>query len=115
MVQMSALCLNVYIPTSVLDWLRNTVNLLFKGPVGLFVGAGILWAPVVVFCMVPNSLGLLWELLTVFVCAYFALAAFVTTVLMKEPLTYFLVEARANGTLTAEEGLAPLPEEDEDE
>ena len=55
------------------------------------------------------------ELVTVFVCVYFALAAYATTALMKEPLTYFLVQARADGTLTAEEGLRPQPEEDEDE
>lgn len=115
MTLMSALCLNVYIPTSVLNWLRNTVSLLFKGPLGLLVGGGMLWAPAVVFCLVQNAVGLLYELVTVFVCVYFALAAYATTALMKEPLTYFLVQARADGTLTAEEGLRPQPEEDEDE
>lgn len=113
MLLMSALCLNVYIPTDVMTWIRNIVNLLFKGFFGLLVGAGLLWAPVVVFCLVDGWI--IYELVMVLVCAYFAMTAFVTTALMKNPLTYFLLQARADGTLTAEEGLMPLPKEDEDE
>lgn len=113
MLLMSALCLNVYIPTDVVTWLRNTVNLLGKGFVGLLVGAGMFWAPVVVFCLVDGWI--IYELAMVLICAYFALTALVTTALMKDPLTCFLLQARADGTLTAEEGLAPLPKEDTDE
>ena len=113
MLLMSALCLNVYIPTDVMTWIRNIVNLLFKGFFGLLVGAGMFWAPVVVFCLVDGWI--IYELAMVFVCAYFALTAFVTTALMKDPLTCFLLQARADGTLTAEEGLAPQPKGEDDE
>jgi len=114
MLLMSALCLNVYIPTDVMTWLRNTVNLLFKGFFGLLVGAALFWAPMVVFCLI-DGLVILSEAALVLICAYFALTAFVTTALMKNPLIDVLLQARADGTLTAEEGLAPLPKEDEDE
>ena len=113
MLLMSALCLNVYIPTDVMTWIRNMVNMLFKGTVGLLVGAGLFWAPVVVFCLVDGWI--VYELAMVLVCAYFALTALVTTALLKNPLIDVLLQARADGTLTAEEGLAPLPKEDEDE
>ena len=113
MLLMSALCLNVYIPTDVMTWTKNIVNLLFKGFFGLLVGAGLFWAPMVVFCLYSGWI--VYELAMVLVCAYFAMTAFVTTALMKNPLIYFLLQARADGTLTAEEGLAPLPKEDEDE
>jgi hypothetical protein len=113
MLLMSALCLNVYIPTDVMTWIRNMVNLMFKGAIGLIVGAGMFWAPVVVFCLVDGWI--VYELAMVLVCAYYALTAFVTTALMKNPLVDVLLEARADGTLTAEEGLAPMPKEEEDE
>ena len=42
MLQMSALCLNVYIPTDVMTWIRNMVNLMGRGFAGVFVGAAML-------------------------------------------------------------------------
>lgn len=113
MVLMSALCLNVYIPTDIMTWTRNMVNLLFKGFFGLLAGAGMFWAPIVVFCLYDGWI--IYELVMVLLCAYFALTGYVTTVLMKNPLTWFLLQARIDGTLTAEEGLMPIREEEDDE
>ena len=45
---------------------------------------------------------------------YYAVVALVTTILMKNDLTKVLLECRANGTLTAEEGLAPVREEEDE-
>lgn len=113
MLQMSALCLTVYIPTDMTTWMKNVVNLFFKGFFPLLISTALLWLPVLVFCFVSGWL--IYELVMVLVCAYFSLTALVTTVLMKEPLTFFLLQARADGTLTAEEGLMPLPQEDDEE
>ncbi len=113
MLQMSALCLTVYIPTDVTTWIKNVVNLFFKGFFPLLVSAALLWLPVLVFCFVSGWL--IYELVMVLICAYFSLTALITTVLMKEPLIFFLLQARADGTLTAEEGMMPLPQEDDEE
>ena len=107
----SALTLNVYIPTSVSNWLRNTVNLGLKGFPKVLVGAALFWGPVLVFCFVSGWL--IYELATVLVFAYFALTGLVTTMLLKGNLIDILIDARADGTLTAEEGLQPLEDDDE--
>lgn len=105
----SALSLNVYIPTNVSNWIRNIVNLGLKAVVKLVVCAGLFWAPVLIFCFVDGWL--LYELLIVFLFAYFALVALVTTMLLKQDLTMVLVDCRAEGLLTAEEGQTPVTEE----
>ena len=107
----SALTLNVYIPTSVSDWLRNTVNLGLKGFVKVLMGALLFWGPLLIFCFVSGWLFV--ELLTVFAFAYYALVGLVTTMLLKGNLIDILIDARADGTLTAEEGLQPLEDDDE--
>ena len=108
----SALTLNVYIPTSVSNWLRNTVNLGMKGFFGTLVGAVLFWGPALIFCFVSGWL--VYELALVFVFAYYAMVGLVTTMLLKGNLIDLLIDARADGTLTAEEGLPPI-QEDEDE
>ena len=114
MLLMSSLCLNVYIPTSVSDWIKNTVNLTVRACLPLLLCAGLFWLPVVA--------ALLWDLVFVvfeagmiFLCAYFTLIALATTLLMKDHLVWVLLEARANGTLTAEEGNLPGYDEEEEE
>ena len=64
-------------------------------------------------------LGLLWfELFyytaMVFLAVYFPLAALVTTMLLKDTLVQYLVVARADGSLLAEEGKQREPEEEEE-
>ena len=101
---MSALVLNVYIPTDVNNWTKNTMNMLGKAPLQVALCAALAWAPVVVCLVVKDGIWLVWEVLLVILCVYFSLVALGTTMLLKDALVWFLVDARAKGILTAEEG-----------
>lgn len=101
MLTVSLLMLNVYIPTSIGDWIRNAVNMIFKYPLYLLGAAVLFWLPVV--------LGVLWFSIfymaaLIFLAVYFTLASLGCTMLLKEPLIDYLLDARANGTLLSEEG-----------
>lgn len=111
MITVSMLTLNVYIPTSISNWIKNGVNL-FRYPAELFGAAALFWAPVLLFVFFPE---IFFYAIMIFFAAYFALAAVCGTMVLKDPLIDFLVDARANGTLIAEEGSTPIYEEDEDE
>ena len=111
MVTTALLVLNVYIPTRVGTWITNATNMVFKAPLMLLGAAATFWLPVL--------LGLLWfELFyytaMVFLAVYFPLAALVTTMLLKDTLVQYLVAARADGSLLAEEGKQREPEEEEE-
>lgn len=111
MLTTSLLTLNVYVPTPVGRWIENAVNMVFKAPLQLLGSAFVFWMPVL--------LGLLrfdyfWYCLLIFIAIYFSLAALVTTMLLKNPLIDYLVDARVDGVLLAEEG-RERTEEDEDE
>lgn len=95
------LMLNVYIPTKVSIWITNATAMVFKAPLMLLIFAGLMWLPVL--------LGVLrfdWLLLTlmIFLVAYFPLAGLVSTLALKSTLMDYLIDARAEGTLLAEEG-----------
>lgn len=108
MVMVSMLTLNVYIPTIVSDWLRNSINF-FRRPMNLLGAAALFWAPLLVFVFYP---GLITHIIMILLAAYFALAAVCGTMLLKGPLIEFLIDARADGTLLAEEGVMPVAEEE---
>lgn len=99
-VTVSLLILNVYIPTSVNEWTKNAINL-FCRPLELLISAALFWAPVIV--------GLLWSIMQlthwalIVLAVYYTMAALVSTMLLKNVLIRFLLEARANGTLIADE------------
>lgn len=101
MVTISLQLLNLYVPTGVGEWLRNAVNMVFKVPLELLVAAALFWAPVVMLFLWP---GIFYYLIMIFVTAYFAMIAAGITMLMKNALIHYLVEARTAGTLLAEEG-----------
>ena len=107
------LVLNVYIPTSIGNWIHNATAMVFKAPLVLFGAAAIFW--------LPALLALMWfeiffYVIIVFFAVYYTLAALVTTALLKDTLLLYLLEARANGTLLAEEGKQrEAVEEDDDE
>lgn len=101
MVTTSLLVLNVYIPTSIGDWVHNAVNMVFKAPLQLLLAALMFWLPVLVAMMFPD---IFFLLLMVLIAAYYTVAALGITVVLKQPLIYYLLDARANGTLLAEEG-----------
>ena len=104
MVTLSALLLNVYIPTDVSNWIKNTLNLIFKAPIHMLVSAALFCAPIVVLLVIPHGLLYIYELAMVLICAYYTLAALGTTMVMKNALLSTLVQARQDGILTAEEG-----------
>jgi hypothetical protein len=110
MVTVSMLTLNVYIPTDISNWIKNGVNF-FRRPLELFAAAALFWAPLLVFRF---YLVLFMNVIMVLVAAYFALAAVCGTMILKDPLIDFLIDARADGTLLAEEGSAPVQTEDEE-
>lgn len=111
MMAMSLLVLNVYIHTSVGNWINNAAKLVFRAPLQLLVCAAAAWLPVLMLIFWPD-----WAyfLIMVFVVVYFTLVALATTILMKDPLVEFLVEARMEGTLLSEEGKTPEPKEGAD-
>lgn len=110
MVTIALQLLNVYVPTPVGDWVRNAVNMVFKVPFELLVAAGLYWLPAVLF--------LLWDqafayFLMIFVAAYYTIAALCITLLMKNALVRYLLQARTDGTLLAEEGANAAQKEEE--
>lgn len=113
MVTTALLMLNVYIPTKVGTWINNVATMLFKAPLQLLGAAALAWLPVV--------LALLWfemfyYIVLAFLAVYFTVAALGCTMLLKDTLIDYLVAARADGSLLAEEGKrATDPEDDEDE
>ena len=113
MLSVSLLILNVYIPTSISNWLRNAVNMIFKGHIWLLLSAAIMWLPAVMAVFWPTLFTLT---VMIFFAAYYALAALLMTLVLKDALLDFLVQARAEGTLIAEEGkLADVEEEQADD
>lgn len=113
MLTVSLLMLNVYIPTSVGDWIINSVNMVFKAPHWLLIAAALFWLPAVMAFLRPDIF--LYALL-VFLAVYFTVAALVGTMVMKNPMVDLLVECRTNKTLLAEEGsFAGRADEEEEE
>lgn len=92
----SFLLLNVYIPTATSEWVRNSVSMLFKAPIQMMVSGVLVWLP---FLLAIFYYNIFHYCIMIFVVAYFALATLVITMLMKDTLIYFLLEARGAGTL----------------
>ncbi len=102
--------LNVYIPTPVGRWLRNAGDMIKSAHWKLAVVAVAFWLPLLLFLMAPDIFSFV---LILFLVAYYALVGFATTLLLKDNLIDFLVDARADGVLLAEEG--KLRDKDDDE
>lgn len=81
--------LNVYIPFGLTDWLTNGVNLLFKAPLWLVLSGVLLVTPVL--CLMFDG-DLFMMLIVVFVGFWFAVAAFVATLVMKDSLLSTLLQ-----------------------
>lgn len=83
--------LNIYVPYSPVDWLRNGVNLVFKAPLWILLSAMLLATPIA--CLLWASdifiLGIV-----IFVGFWFSIAAFVSTLLLKNALMNMLLEYR---------------------
>lgn len=83
--------LNIYIPYSLSDWLKNGVNLLFKVPVWVLLSGVLLALPVV--CLLWAS-DIFILCIVIFVGFWFAIAAFVSTLVLKDALVDMLLEFR---------------------
>ena len=101
MLTMALQMLNVYIPTDVGNWVRNATNMVFKAPLMLLLAALLFWLPIILLVIFP---AIFVYSVMIYIAAYYALAALVATLVLKNTLLEYLVQARADGTLTAEEG-----------
>ncbi len=81
--------LNIYVPYDVTDWLRNGVNLVFKAPLWVLLSAILLVAPVVCLLWATDIFILA---IVIFVGFWFAITAFVSTLLLKDGLVDLLLE-----------------------
>ncbi len=75
--------LNIYIDYSFMAWLKNSVNLVLKAPHWVLVTVAAMWLPVVLFFWVP---GVFWAIAIVFIAAWFVVAAFGSTLVLKDAL-----------------------------
>lgn len=100
MVTFSLQILNVYVPTGIGQWLHNGVNMVFKVPLELLAAAVLFWVP---FVMLYRWTGAFLYCIMIFLTVYFTLAAVAGTLVLKNALIHYLLEARAGGTLIAEE------------
>lgn len=83
--------LNIYIPYDLTDWLKNGVNLIVKAPLWILASTVLLVIPVA--CLLwANDIFILG--IVVFVGFWFALAAFVSTLLLKDALVDMLLDYR---------------------
>ena len=112
MLTMAFLTLNVYIPTDIGNWIKNATSMVFKAPLHLLVSAALLWAPVL---LILYRFDIFYYFAMIFVVVYFTLAALASTILLEEVLVEYLLDARAEGTLIAEEGRVIVKEEEDDE
>lgn len=111
MLTSALMILNVYVPTPVGKWVNNACSMVFKAPLQLLASAAAFWLPALMFIFYG---GLFAELIMVFVVAYFLISGLASTILLKDALMHFLVDARAEGVLLAEEG-RQIEENEEDE
>lgn len=109
MVTFSLQILNVYVPTNIGQWLRNAVNMVFKVPLELLGAAVLFWVP---FGMLWRWTGAFFYAIMIFLTVYFTLTAVAGTLVLKNALVHYLLDARATGTLLADEGKQPEAKDD---
>ena len=112
MITFSMQLLNVYVPTNIGQWLRNAVNMVFKVPLELLGAAVLFWAPFALLWYWP---GYFIMAAMIFIAVYFVIVAVVGTMLLKNALIYYLLDARATGTLIKDEEDQPEQNEETEE
>ena len=112
MVTFSMQLLNVYVPTGIGEWLRNSVNMVFHVPIELAICGFLFWAPLILFFA---WFGMFWHIMIIFATAYFVLTATVGTLLAKNALIVYLLQARTHGTLLEDDGKKQDPNEEAEE
>ena len=93
--------LNVYVPTKISLWLHNARKLMKTGFIKVLGMAAVFWLPIFLLLLWTEVFALAT---IVFLAVYYTLAALLTTMALKDNLVDFLLDARADGTLLAEEG-----------
>lgn len=91
---------NLYIRTDYDRWLKNTFYLISRAPLQCLIAIVLVWFPV--YQVIFQT----WDFIAlamVYVAAYFILAGFVITILLKKPLIRLLEREREAGTLLDEE------------
>lgn len=83
--------LNIYIPYDLTEWLKNGVNLLFKAPLWVLLSGVLLAVPVA--CLLWAS-DIFILAIVIFVGFWFTIAAFVSTLVLKDPLVDMLLMFR---------------------
>ncbi len=101
MITFSLQILNVYVPTDIFKWLRNAIRMVFKAPVEMLISAGLFWAPMLMLQWWHSAF---FYGIMIFVAVYYAVVATGATMILKNTLIYYLLDARASGTLIADEG-----------
>lgn len=112
MVTFALQILNVYVPTKIGQWMRNAVNMVFKAPAQLLVSSVLFWVPIATLRAWD---GVFVYMIMIFLTIYFVLAAVVGTLVLKNTLFYYLLDARATGTLLGEEGNVQQQKDDSQE
>ena len=108
--------LNVYIPTSTENWIRNSVGMIFKAPLQLLLSAAAFFGPLwLSYADSLLGLGLFYPCIMIFIAIYFVLITLGATILLKGTLIDYLLDARIDGTLIAEEGRVVKKKTEEDE
>ncbi len=82
---------NMYIPTEMNQWLENTWYLIFHAPLQSLAAVVLVWFPVAQLVFFPSDV-LVFAM--VYVAAYFAMAGFAVTILLKKPLIRLLERER---------------------
>jgi len=75
--------LNVYIPTSVLQWLKNGITLTFTSPIQMAIVGILMWLPLAAYLYFGFDSFLL---VMVFIALYFTVVVLIATMLMKNAL-----------------------------
>lgn len=106
MLAAALILLNVYIPTSVTQWLKNGVTLVFRNPVAAAIMAVLMWLPLAtVFIFGLGSV----LMIMAYVALYFTVVVFIATMLMKNSLVRIKMEMEELGEMPS------ATEEEEDE
>ena len=92
MITASLILLNVYIPTSVSQWLKNAMTLTFKSPIQTAVGGVLMWVPFAVVLLFDIST---FYVLMIFVALYFTVVVLIATMLLKDALIDIKLEMEA--------------------
>lgn len=88
----SLILLNVYIPTSVLQWLKNGITLTFTSPIQMAIVGILMWLPFAVI-LIFNIYSFM--VLMIFIALYFTVVVLIATMLMKDALIRVKLEMEA--------------------